>query len=607
MKDFWEKLRKNKYFKVVLVLLIILLVGWLIYSLFIEKRLIFQENEKQFLEGVKNYYDSNSLELPKEGGYREKRLSEMGSWVDQLYVPKKKQACDGDSFVRVINEDGKYRYVTYLKCGKYESNTDHESPSIVLNGEDSVVVHLNATYEDEGVKEVKDNHGKIDPSKVKIDTSSVDTSKVGTYEVNFRVYDKNYNTATAKRTVVVAETLSARIQRENGIAYTYTGAEAENYVLFSGMMWRILKLDEDGNIAIITDNNIANLYYSNYGEDYKDSNVYHWLNDYFYGNINENSKQYILDATWCYDNQENAGIISTCNSSVKAKVGLLSVSDYEKSKEENRSYLVDNARFILLNKQSDEEVWISDIYNDNALGNYNVQDLSGVRPVIYLSKDIYVTAGEGSQDNPYKLQDYTYAKENAPLNSRLVGEYVVYSGYNFRIAGSDSDGNVKLVGVDLLENVAEYQLLVAGYSSNLEKITPNTQEEGNLYNELEEKAINYISDKSIVSHEYEIPVYESGKQYDQLEKQKITLKVGLPASYEMFSGLNMSADNYQIYWLSDYNESGIVTIVNGNNGLAFHLSVGTFPDNAIKPVIYVKKDLKIASGKGTILDPYYVR
>ena len=75
MKDFWEKLRKNKYFKVVLVLLIILLVGWLIYSLFIEKRLIFQENEKQFLEGVKNYYDSNSLELPKEGGYREKRLS----------------------------------------------------------------------------------------------------------------------------------------------------------------------------------------------------------------------------------------------------------------------------------------------------------------------------------------------------------------------------------------------------------------------------------------------------------------------------------------------------------------------------------------------------
>jgi len=609
MKEMWKKFRNSKYFKIVLGLVLVVLLGFAIYSLFIEGHLKFQKNEEAFLAGVKKYYEYNPTKRPKEGNYQEIKLSTMfqGSWVESLYVPKKDRLCDGDSFIRVINENGEFRYITYLKCGKYESKVDHQAPTIVLNGEDTVVIHLNETYTDAGVKEVKDNHDKLNSSDVTVDTSKVDTSKIGNYEVTYRVLDKSYNRATIKRTVVVAETLSDHIKNEKGQGFVYQGPAADNYVLFSGMLWRILKLDSEGNIMLITDNTISNVFYGASDKSYPDSNVYKWLNTYFLSNISEKSQNYIIDTKWCYDDRAEAGIADVCNSSVNAKIGLLNLSDYERAKVDNRSYLVNQARFYMLNRQNEQSIWISDLYTDNALLNADTKDLVGVRPVLSLSKDIYLTSGTGTKDDPYKLQDYTYAKENDLLNSRLVGEYVVYSGYIFRIAGVDSDGNTKLIGTSLLQNSSDNRLVVAKYADTIEKLSPNANEEGNLYYDIDKNAINYISEKSLVSHEFEVPVYENNSDYDAYKKEKVTSKIGLPASYEIFSGLNLITSDYQIYWLSDYNESGIVSIINGNNGIAFYLSRDSFPENGVKPVIYVKSNLKVASGKGTVTNPYYVR
>lgn len=608
MKKVWEQLKDWKYSKFVFAVLFIFLIGWGIYILFVQGMLQFQKNEKAFVEGVKKYYEYNPTKLPDEGGYKELQLSEMfqGSWVKSLYVPKKNQLCDGDSFVRVVNQNGEYRYITYLKCGKYESKIDHSAPEIVLNGDETIVIHLGETYQDPGVREVKDNHDNIEVSSVKVDTSKVDTSKMGTYQVTYRAYDANYNVARKTRTVVVAETLSAHIQKEKGAGFVYTGAADDNYVMFSGMLWRIVQLDQEGNLGLITDNNIANVAYGMNDVAYSDSNVYKWLNQYFLSQIQENSQKYLLDTKWCYDDMSNVKDTISCNSSVTAKVGLLSLENYEKSKVNNRSYLVNQARFYMLNRPNGQNVWVSDIYNEQALLTSNTEDVIGVRPVVYLTKDIFVTSGAGTYEDPYKLQDYLYAKENDLLNTRLVGEYVVYSGYTFRVAGKDEDGNTKLVGVGLLQNSSDNELVVLGYDEK-SKIAPNTSENGNLYYLLNQDALNYISETSLVTHEFEVPVYAFREDWDQLKKVKVTSKIGLPASYEMFAGLNRSSSDYQIYWLSDYSEDDIISILNGNNGVAFHLNRETFPQNGIKPVIYLKSNLKIASGKGTVANPYYLR
>lgn len=608
MKKVWKKLKKNNSFKLAVVAIFVIGIGLLLYRIFIADGVLFEQNEEAFLNGVKKYYEYDSSKLPKQGSFRELTLQDMYElgWVDSLKVPNKNKFCSEDSFVRTINENGEYRHVVYLKCGKFESSVDHEAPEIVLNGSTSVIAPLYQTYTDLGVKEVKDNKDTIDVSKVVVDTSGVNTSTTGNYEVIYEVYDNNFNRARIVRNVVVAETLASRINRDKGSNYRYVGEATDNYVLFSGMLFRIVKVDGSGNVMMITDNTISNVNYGSATSEYKDSNIYKWLNKYFLSNINENSQKYLVDTTWCYDHMDAESSL-TCNNSVVAKVGLLNLRDYRKSMVDNRSYLVLNSRFLLLNKENDYRIWLSDIYTDNALNTMHVSDLVGVRPVITIKGDIYLTSGNGTYDTPYKLQDYTYAKENDLLNTRLIGEHVIYSGNIFRIAGFDDKGNTKLVATDLLENTASGDLYSTGYDLSLESITPDVNKEGSLYYSLNDTAINHISEASIVTHEYSIPVFDNSKNYDQYESTKITSKISIPASYEMFSGFYNQANNHQVYWLSDYNQNNNITVLNGNNGIAFRLSVTTFPKNNVKITIYVKNSLEIASGRGTYNYPYYVR
>jgi len=595
---------KKKILTIALIGIILVTIGYFGYTLFTKNRLEFKMNEKLFLQGVEKYYDYNPSKLPSDGGYREVSLDDMykGKWVKILNVNNK--ICEGTSFVRVINDKGNYRYITYLKCDKYSSSIDTTKPEIVLNGEDKVVVNLNSTYQDAGIKEVKDNVDRLTINDVEVDTSKVNTNKIGTYEVNYKVYDKSYNVSKLTRTVIVAETLSNNIKRNKGENYTYTGEIDDNYVLFSGMLFRIVNIDNEGNIKLITDNLISNVSYGE--EEYKDSNIYNWLNEYFYNNINEKSKQYMKEVTWCYDNQETPIVIDTCNSQVNAKVGLLSVSEYEKSKVNNASYLIQKHKYMMLNKKTDTSIWVNDVASNNNYNNMASTSLLGVRPVIVLDKSIYLTSGSGTKEDPFKLQDYTYGLENDNLNTRLIGEYVHYSGYDFRINNIDKDGNIKLVAKDLLIKDTTSGFVTVSYQEE-DVIKPNVKEEGNLYYKLNNDALNYIRDNLIIKHEFEIPVFEIGLKYNEYKKNTITSKISLPASYELFSSFNNTSNNNIIYWLSDYNEDGTAAILNTANGIAFNLSYKTFPQNGIKPVIYLKNNVKIASGKGTVSSPYYVR
>lgn len=595
---------KKKYLTIALIGIILIGIGYLGYDMFVASKLEFQENERLFLEGVKKYYDFNPTKLPSVNGYREVSLDDMydGKWVEILKVDNK--LCDGTSFMRVINDNGNYRYITYLKCDKYVSSVDSIKPEIILNGEDTVIVHLNTTYQDSGIKEVKDNKDKLTSSDVVIDTSKVDTSKVGTYKVDYKVYDKTYNVGKTSRTVIVAETLSDNIKRNKGANYTYTGDINDNFVLFSGMMFRIVNVDNEGNIKLITDNPISNV---SYGDgDYKESNIYTWLNEYFYNHLNENSKKYMKEVTWCYDYQENAGIIDSCNNSVNAKVGLLSVSEYEKAKSAGYSYLMKKLKFSMINKKNESSIWINDISYSNGYNNMSASDILGVRPVIVLDKSIFLTGGNGTMEDPFKLQDYTYGKENNKLSTRLIGEYVHFSGYDFRISGIDDDGNIKLTAADLLTRDTTNGFVTISYKES-DKLKPDVNEEGNLYHKLNNEALNYLTEDLIIKHEYEIPQYTTGTKYKEYKKTTITSKISLPASYEMFSSVNSYANNNIVYWLSDYTEDGLAGIVNTANGIAFNLNYKTFPKNGIKPVIYLKSNAYIVSGKGTVSEPYFVR
>ena len=62
------------------------------------------------------------------------------------------------------------------------------------------------------------------------------------------------------------------------------GSQDFNYVWFDGFMWRIMGKNADGSIRMITEENLTVIPWgaSNTAQDYDNSYVNDWLNNYFY-------------------------------------------------------------------------------------------------------------------------------------------------------------------------------------------------------------------------------------------------------------------------------------------------------------------------------------
>lgn len=80
---------------------------------------------------------------------------------------------------------------------------DKEAPSITLKGENSIVIYKNSKYIEEGYVANDKCDGDI-TDKV-IVTGTVDTSRVGTYTVNYKVVDNSGNETSVDRKITVRE------------------------------------------------------------------------------------------------------------------------------------------------------------------------------------------------------------------------------------------------------------------------------------------------------------------------------------------------------------------------------------------------------------------
>lgn len=607
-------IKKNK--KMIMIAgfgIFLILVGLLSWKFYFSRYKIFHDYEKEFTEAVEYYYRMNPNYLPGKGETRETTLQNLydGNHIGDFYIPGTKKLCDSSSWVRVYqNEKGEYRYTTYLKCGRLESKVDHNGPEITLNGDSDIILSLGTVYEELGVKSVKDDQdGEIDPSSVIIDSSKLDINKVGDYKVTYTVRDKTYNKTVVTRNVTVAQNLTEVVRNSTDETNYYRGDNPNNYLLFSGMLWRIVNVNEDGSVKIVTHNNIANISYGQEGEYFDNSNIQTWLNQYFYSKLSDTS--YIKeDSVWCMDSIDNLSqSLNPCSIYSKpAPVGLLTLYDYNISKQNNITYLNSITEYWLMNRKDSRFAYIHFMFRNDTVSTNDGTDLSGVRPAIVLKKDLFIMSGNGSLQNPYRLNDYKAGKENDFLNTRLIGEHVSYFGMSFRIADIDEDGYVKLVSTGYLQNNTTGQYIYASYDneSSIRKFNPN--EEGNIGYQLNHSFLDYIDDSLIVNHEFTIPTYDISKKYSDFEVNNVKAKVAIPATYDIFSATNEQMTGQANYWLVDYIDGDRAFIINSANGKTFTVQAGSYYlSNGFKIVFYVDKDVKIKSGNGTNLNPYLIR
>lgn len=597
-------------------LLVCGIIWQLVWRFGFEKKYIFRKSEERFLAAGKKYYDINSELLPKNGQTGSVTYQTLldKDFVEAINVPKTNRTCDLDnSWVRIYNNNGKYEYYKYLKCEKYESDTDHTGPSITLNGDKSIVVALGEKYEEAGVKSVIDDvDGSIDVKKVVV-KSNVDTSKTGTYKVTYAAVDKLLNQTVETRKVIVRRRLKDAVIARTDSSNTFKGAYiGNNFVLYSGMMWRIIGLNSDSSIKMVLANNVANVNYAKDDTNFNNSNIQKWLNEYFYKFLIDPDKYVKKDSTFCISPITNPDVLEGCTQySDGMAVGLLSMQDVKNAgllvQDKINNFLDGPYGYLLSNlDQSGQAVVKAKGYN--AI-NFPKTNLFPIRPVINLKPDVFIVSGIGTDVSPIRIGDFTSGKEHSKLSDRITGEVITYSGVEWRVLDHDKEGNTRVV---MVSNLITNHDGVSGaktieYNTDNKIKAYNPKEKGNIAEVINNEWTVYLKDDLVVNHEFSVPTYEIGQKYTDGKTTKIKTKFSIPNTYEMFSA---SQDGYSIgkyYLINTPVDEENVVFVNNQNGLAFQYHYLDFRDIGVKAVAYISKDAQILSGSGIVTDPYRIK
>lgn len=372
--------------------------------------------------------------------------------------------------------------------------------------------------------------------------------------------------------------------------YVFIGDDVNNYLYYSGILWRIIEVNND-SIKLITDDIQTSIFWGN-DLNYSNSYVRKWLNletdtpytGIFFQNLN-NPELYLNKSDFCYGKVMDASY--NCSEKIEDYVGLLTINEYERARGKD-SYLNIDSYFWTINTSVDNIWYILNTgeLNDNAFTEQNYYSY-GVRPVINLKKDTKFISGEGSYDNPYII-DKNYSNL---LSSKRVGEYINYSGYNFRIVENDST-NVR-VALDGFITIN---------GENLSAIFSNSNPNFNVYDGigyyLNNNFYNSLNNKEyIVNSKWYNGVYIN--DYTSVYNSYVEASIGLLKVGDFY------INDYQNYYLLNRNNGEDLTVYKINDGNKLYADLIT-TEAFVRPALVLRGDIVITSGDGTKNSPYII-
>lgn len=375
--------------------------------------------------------------------------------------------------------------------------------------------------------------------------------------------------------------------------YIYKGKNVNNYVYYSNRLWRIIRINPDNTITMITDDLQTSLVWG-YNSNYKDSYVKEWLNK----SNNNNSgifestlvnTEYLSNTNLCTDVIVNLDDL-TCGNVITSKVGLMSIKDYMDAGAEN-SYLNKGFYEWTTNISVDNRIWF--ITSDGSIsdGSFNEENYFsfGVRPVITLNKGVKLKGGIGSIDNPYQI--------SGDQTNYEVGKYITYNNYLWKIIGI-KDTTLKVVMNEELLIDDEYFTV----ENSKNDIIFNPKIKNSIAYYLNNTFYNKLLNKDyIIESSFNVGEYNLSKKYDykNIFNKQVNAKVGL------LSISDLDLNNYDNeYTLTPFDIVAETIYVTSSKGLLTKDGI----DNAksVRPVINLDKTLNIISGDGSITSPYEI-
>lgn len=393
-----------------------------------------------------------------------------------------------------------------------------------------------------------------------------------------------------KEEIKLEDTLSQVVKENNNLKeingdYYFQNDVDNNYLMYSNILWRIIKVNNDNTVKLISNDVLT---YLSYGEnDYENSYMNMWLNKTdddntgILENLLNTPNNYLTNDSICKDSISDTKHITCDEINDTDLIGTLSVFDYINAGGKD-SYLNIDKYFYLSTLDKDNNIWF--VNDSGNVSSADGSDIYGIRPTITLKSNSKSIVGDGTIDNPYVIDE-----------NYIFGSYVKLGEDIWRIYDIDGD-NIKLSLNDYLKEDGEE--LLYKYSTN--GYYHNDTIKGSLAYYLNNTYLNNLSYKNnIINNKWSNGIYGSSNDYDYKDtlNAKVDTKVTSLSVGDVI--LNGELSNY---FLSTgvSKSSSLVYTVKGNGTLYGKSSTST---SKIVPTISIDKNI-LTKGNGTINSPY---
>ena len=425
--------------------------------------------------------------------------------------------------------------------------------------------------------------------------------------------------------------------KTDGTTYQYMdgcyikGNPNNNYIWYSGFLWRIMGINADGTVRMITDENVTAIPWgkNNVIQSWDGSHAKDWLNNYFYPRLKGNN--IIKESTWCSEataDENSARTECTINFSIQsAYVGSLTLDEYNLAGSAD-SYLNIAQYQWTMTPYKDNNVWR--FSSSGSKDNKSNEDTYGIHAVINVKENTMITGGDGTiksiwdnEKGPYILISNENTNIDGKLNEIVTsGEYVLFADKKYRVVNCDEEGNVKLI----LDNYYEENetALQISYSENSINIFST---ENGIGEKLNNDVLNWLvsindmenRNKLVTNYSWYQNDFDYGDNYtisldEENATQTVIATVGLIRIGEMLSGQSnsiltkgyttaISNDNTEYYWtMTQHSDNNVWTLY--YNGPAYYRTISS--TYCIRPVIVIKHNVDVVDGNGTWSNPYQI-
>lgn len=371
--------------------------------------------------------------------------------------------------------------------------------------------------------------------------------------------------------------------------HVFKGNVSNNYVSFGNRLYRILRINTDNSIRLVSNESVASFMY---GEDvdYKTSNVRKWLtktknpNSGIYYDTIPSFDDFFVETKYSEDVLEE-GKVDTSKTYNVDYVSMLSISDYIGANGKN-SFLNNGKIFFLLGLDKENNILYID--EDGSVQSGDPLDGYGIRPVITLKPNVEVAGGTGVENDPYII------KQDNKTNK--IDSYVKLGEDIWRVF-YDKDGILKLYKNDYIRDVAGNEILLPYSNTN------------SIFDLRDRHNIAYYLNRTYLANlpysdillDVNFPTGEistdRGYNFYNIYTDATTCKVGLLSIFDYVS--NNSLEDY--YYINLTSEIGSMEYIKYSDGLLAESNVNN--EKHIIPVISINSSV-LTGGDGSINNPY---